>query len=72
MVRAQRVMRSHNDAHAAIHARKFLNRRYILDVAHPRAAKLFREDDPHQTHLAHLLYNVMRELALLVPLHDMR
>ncbi len=72
VVRTQRVVRSHNNPHAPIHARQLLDRRHILHIPHPRPAQRLRKDHAHQPHLAHLLHDRMRKRPMLVPLRNMR
>ena len=72
MVRAQRSVRRHDDAHRTVHARKFLNRGDVFDVAHARPAVLSRKDRAEQAELAEFLDDGQRKLARLVPLHDVR
>ena len=48
-------MRRDDDAHRAIHAREFLDRGDVLDVAHARAAVLRGKDRAQQAELAQFL-----------------
>ena len=70
VIRAQRSVRRHDDAHRTVNAREFLDRRDVFHIAHARAAVLGRKNHPQQAQLAELLDDCERELAGLVPLHD--
>ena len=72
MIRAERSVRGHDDAHRSVDAREFLDRRDVLDIAHARAAILRRKDRAQQSELAQFLDRGQRKIARLVPLHDVR
>ncbi len=72
VIRAQRIMRRHDDPHAAIHPRQLLDCEHIFHVAHARAAQRLRKDHTQQPHLSQLLHDLVRKLALLIPLAHMR
>jgi hypothetical protein len=65
-------VRRHRDAHRAVHARKLLDDGDVFDVAHPRAAVLFGEDDAHEALLGELGDEFDGEVLRLVPLAHVR
>ncbi len=72
MIAAQGRMRRYDDAHRPVYARELLDRNYVLDVAHTRAAVFAREDDPHQPELAELLHRLAGKMRRFIPLHYIR
>ena len=72
VVRAERGVGGHDDAHRAIHARELLNDDGVLDVAEPAAAQFFREDGAHVAELAEFPDDFERKGLRFVPLHDVR
>ena len=63
-------MRGHDNPDRAIDGRKLFHRQRIVHVTETSAPKLYWEDDAHQAHLAQLLHHLERELAGLIPAHD--
>src|SRR5664279_3949711 len=61
VIRAQRSVRRHNDAHRTIHPRQLFDGGDVLDVAHAGAAVLGGKDGAHQPQLAQLLDGLQRE-----------
>ena len=63
-------MRRDDDAHRAIHARQLFDGGDIFHVAHARAAVFGGKNCSYQSQLAQFFHDCQRELASLVPLHD--
>ena len=72
VVGAQRIVRGHDDAHRAIHAREFLDDDGVLDVAQAGAAQLLGKNRPHVAQPAQLADHFEREDLPLIPLRDVR
>ena len=70
MVGAQRSVCRYDDAHRAVHAREFLNRSDVLDVAHASTAVLRWKHHAQEAKLAELFDGGQGELSRLVPFHD--
>ena len=72
VVRAERSVRGHDDAHRAIHARELFNDDGVLDVAQPGAAQFLGKNGAHVAELAQFADHFERERLRLVPFHDVR
>ncbi len=72
VVRAERGVCRDDDADRTVDAREFLDRGDVLHIAHAGAAVLGGENHSQHAELAQFLDGGERELASLVPLHDVR
>ena len=72
VIGAKRIVRRDDDADGAVHAGKFFDGDDIFDIAEPRAAVFFRENDAEQAELREFRDNFLREMRGFVPLHDVR
>ena len=64
-------MRGDDDADRAVHARKFLDCRYVVHVTHACAAQFRGKDHPHQPQLAEFFNCRKRKIAGFIPLANM-
>ena len=72
VVRAKRIVCSDRDADGAVYARQLFDDGRIFNIAHPRPAIFFREDDARQTEFCDFRPELNRKMLRLVPLHDVR
>ena len=72
MIGAERIVRGHDDADRAIHARKLLDDDGVFEIAHSRAAVLLGENHAEQAHFGQLGNDFRGKLGGFVPLHHVR
>ena len=70
MIAAERGVGGDDDPHRAIHTGEFLDRSDVFHIAHAGAAVLGGKNRAQEAELAEFLDRVQREIAGLIPLHD--
>ena len=68
----KRIVGGDDNADRPVDARELLNGDYIFDVAEPRAAVFFGENNAQQAHFAELRHDLAGKTRGLVPFHDVR
>ena len=72
VVGAKRIVRGDDERHRAIHARELFDGDGVFDIAKPRAAVFFREDNAEQAEFGELGDQFGGKARGFVPFHDVR